>query len=119
MAGYSRAHRTIDSVAADARKITSALGSKLGEEDDDRVLDVIVELTPDPAEASTAPALREAFEKAVQPVSEAISGYGGEVVDAAWINRTVHAKLPATKVAELTGLPEVAALDVPHRLEPE
>lgn len=99
-------------------KITDELGSQL-QQNEDKVLDVIVELAPDPAEPATAPEMREAFEKAVEPVSAAISRYGGEVVNSAWLNRTLHAKVPATKVPELTDLQEVAALDVPHRIVPE
>ncbi len=99
-------------------KITDALGSRL-ERQEGELLDVIVELTPDPAEPATAPEMQEAFEKDVEPVSAAISRCGGEVVNSAWLNRTLHAKVPAIKVSELTGLREVAALDVPHRIERE
>jgi hypothetical protein len=100
------------------QKITDALESQLQQEQD-KLLDVIVELASDPAEPSTAPEMRAAFEKDVEPVSAAISRYGGEVVDSAWLNRTLRAKVPAVKVSELTDLREVAALDVPHRIERE
>lgn len=85
----------------------------------DEMLDVIVELTPEPVKPSTPPEMREAFERDVEPVSAAISRYGGQVVGSAWLNRTLRAKLPAVKVPELSDLHEIAALDVPHRIERE
>jgi hypothetical protein len=97
------------------RKITPALGSRMRQDDADPLLDVIVELAPDAADGSM-PEAREAFEKAVEPVSSTIRQYGGEVTGGAWLNRTLRAKLPAASVHALTGLHEVAALDVPHRV---
>src|SRR5215217_716889 len=98
------------------QKITPALGSRMQEERGDAPLDVIVELTPDPVEPESVPELREAFEKAVEPVNSAIARCGGEVTDAAWLNRTVRAKLSAAGVHELTELHGVARVDVPHRI---
>ncbi|HWG09250.1 MAG TPA: hypothetical protein VN672_09605 [Solirubrobacteraceae bacterium] len=98
-----------------SRKITPALGSRMREDDADPLLDVIVELASDPADRSI-PEAREAFEKAVEPVSSTIRRYGGEVTGGAWLNRTLRAKLPATSVHALTGLHEVAAIDVPHHV---
>jgi hypothetical protein len=86
------------------------------ERSEDPVLDVIVELTPDPIEANSAPEMQKQFEKAVQPVSAAIDRYGGEVVDSAWLNRTVHARVPAPRLEELSRLQEVATVDVPHQI---
>ena len=101
------------------RKITEALVTQLGGAPDE-VLDVIVELTPDPAgKPTTAPEMKESFEKAAQPVNEAITRHGGEVVDSVRLNRTLHAKVPAAKVAELTDLDEVVALDAPRGITPE
>jgi hypothetical protein len=101
------------------QKITEALETQL-DSAPDNVLDVIVELAPDPGgEPTTAPEMKESFQKAAQPVNEAISRYGGEVVDSVWLNRTLHARVPAAKVTALTGLDEVAALDAPRPLTPE
>jgi hypothetical protein len=100
---------------ADRQKITSALDSQLRQVRDE-LLDVVVELSPDTTEAATAPELRDSFEKAVAPVSEAISRSGGEVVDSAWLNRTLRVKIPAAEVPELSDMREIAALDVPHQV---
>ncbi|HEY6730199.1 MAG TPA: hypothetical protein VI039_04155 [Solirubrobacterales bacterium] len=100
-------------------KITEELGTQLGGAPDD-LLDVIVELSPDPAsESESMAAEKESFEKAAEPVDEAISRHGGEVIDKAWINRTLLAKIPAAKVAELTSLDEIVALDAPRQIELE
>jgi hypothetical protein len=96
-------------------KITGALQSKL-EQSEEPLLDVVVELIPDPVEADTAPEMQKQFEEAAQPVSAAIAGLGGEVMGSVWLNRTVRAKLPAVKVPELSRLQEVAAVDVPHQI---
>lgn len=99
-------------------KITAELGSQL-QQDRDRPLDVVVELSPDSTEASSAPEMRKAFEKDVAPVSELISRCGGEVTDTAWLNRTLRAKVPAASVPRIEDLGVVAALDVPHRITRE
>ncbi|HEU5251863.1 MAG TPA: hypothetical protein VFU16_00875 [Solirubrobacterales bacterium] len=101
------------------RKITDALERQLVAPPD-VPLDVIVELAPDPVGSSaTAAEMKESFEKAAAPVNEAIARKGGEVVDSVWLNRTLHAKVPAANVRDLTGLEEVAALDSPRPIEPE
>jgi hypothetical protein len=106
-------------MASDAQaKITNELESRLRQRKGD-VLDVIVELVPDSAAPSSPPEMRAAFERELAPVSDEISRCGGSVVGSAWLNRTLHAKVPAAKVAKLRDLREVAVLDVPHALEPE
>jgi hypothetical protein len=100
-------------------KISPALESRLGAEDDD-LLDVVVELERAAPEGSpSVPKLREAFERDAAPVSGAISSLGGEVTDQAWLNRTLRAKVPASAVSALADHDAVALLDVPHRLTPE
>jgi hypothetical protein len=99
------------------QKITEDLRSRL--QQPDAVLDVIVELAPEATKVRTVPERREAFEKAVEPVHDAIVRCGGEVVGSAWLNRTVRAKVPAVKVSALGDLHEVATLDIPHRIHRE
>jgi hypothetical protein len=99
-------------------KITPALGSRL-RSDGRELLDIIVELEPDTDDVSTAPKLQESFERAAEPVTSTISDLGGEVIGKAWLNRTLRAKVPAGRLRELTGLDEIAALDVPHRITPD
>jgi hypothetical protein len=96
-------------------KITQALKSQLHREE--ALLDVVVELEPDPQGPATAPEMRSAFAESVRPVSAAIDSYGGEILDEVWLNRTLRARMPAAKVAELGDLEEVAVLDVPGQVE--
>jgi hypothetical protein len=109
----------------DAAKLTPELTTRLAQADADDVLDVVVELDPQTEPAAATPqsrreqiALRkETFIHDVAPVEEAIHEAGGEVVDRAWINQTVRARVPAQGVEQLSELDKVAALDVPRRLE--
>lgn len=100
------------------QKISPELGSRVAS-DGNSVLDVVVELGPDTQDAPTAPKLRQSFELAAEPVTSTITNLGGEIVGKAWLNRTLRAKIPAQRLAELTGLDEVALLDVPHGLTPD
>jgi hypothetical protein len=99
-------------------KISPALGSKMDSEGQELV-DVVVELEPHSGDTPTAPVLKDSFERAAEPVTSTIAGLGGEVTGKAWLNRTLQAKVPAKRLHELTGLPEIAALDVPHRITPD
>jgi hypothetical protein len=99
--------------------ITPALRSAAAGEPDDGLLDVVVELAPDPSVPRSVDALREAFAQAAAPVQEAIEGLGGSVVDGAWINRTLRARVPAGRLDAVSSLEAVRALDVPHTLKPD
>ena len=109
----------------DAAKLNPELATRLAQADAHDVLDVVVELDPQSEPPAAAPqsrseqiALRkETFGHDVVPVEEAIHEAGGEVLDRAWINQTVRARVPAQGVEQLSELEKVAALDVPRRLE--
>ena len=111
----------------DAAKLTPDLTTRLTQAAADDVLDVVLELHPQPGPAAAAPQSRseriavrkETFSHDVAPVEEAIHESGGEVVDRAWINQTVLARVPAQAVEQLSELEKVAALDVPRTLEAE
>jgi len=108
-------------------KLTPDLTTQLTQAAGDDVLDVVVELDPRTGPATATPqsrseqiALRkEAFSNDVVPVEEAIHEVGGEVVDRAWINQTVLARVPAQGVEHLSELEKVATLDIPRALEPD
>jgi hypothetical protein len=113
----------------DAAKLTPDLAAQLAQADADDVLEVILELEPKSEPPAAAPQSREeqialrkeAFNHYVAPVEEAIHEAGGEVDPdgRAWINQTVKARVPAKGIEQLSELEKVAALDVPHRLEPD
>ncbi len=108
-------------------KLTPDLTNRLTQAAVDDVLDIVLELDPKPEPEVATPqsrseqiALRkEKFSRDVVPVEETIREVGGEVVDRAWINQTVLARVPARGVEELSEIDKVAALDVPRTLEPE
>lgn len=64
-------------------------------------------------------AARTAFENDLDAVRGTIAAAGGEVLEAAWINRTVRGSVPAGALAELAADERVAAIDLPRRLEPD
>jgi hypothetical protein len=85
----------------------------------DELLDVVVELHPDDADAASIAGARDSFERAKQPVAELISQVGGSVTGEAWINHTLRASVPANALQVLSGLDQVDAVDVPHPITPE
>ena len=105
-------------------KVTPDLAAAVDDAKDDQLLDVVVEL----AGADDAPPgdrgakiahLRRTFEAHATPLEELIRSLGGEVVANAWLNRTIHARVPARAVDELARSGSVAALDKPRRLQPD
>ena len=100
-------------------KIRPELAAEVGAAESSKLLDVIVELDANPDEATDMATAKEAFERAALPVSEAISGYGGQVLEGAWINNTLRARMPAKAVSDLAGTAGVSAVDVPHAIEPD
>ncbi len=108
----------------DARKLSATLADRLDHADAADLVEVVVELQAAPPagtgdgmpRAARIAAARDAFGVASYPVERAIQSAGGEVVDAAWINQTVRAKLPASAVASLVKLHEVRLLDLPRTL---
>ena len=104
---------------AQSPKITSDLAAEVDAVDDANLLDVIVELDGDLDEAPDIAAAKAAFERAAEPVSEVISGSGGEVLEGAWINHTLRARVPARAVTAIAAADGVSVVDVPHAIHPE
>lgn len=99
--------------------ITPDLAAQLDAAESTDVVDVIVELAGGGDEASDMAAAKEAFNRAAGPITEVVAGVGGEVVDGAWINHTLHARLPAAAVPDVADADGVAAVDVPHAVQAE
>jgi hypothetical protein len=108
-------------------KVTPHLAGVLDEAPDDRLLEVVVELA-EPDKTADRPAadrseriahLKESFHAQATPLEESITSLGGEVLGKAWINRTIHARVPAKAVPELARAGSIAAVDTPHGLTPE
>jgi hypothetical protein len=63
--------------------------------------------------------MKESFNAQATPLEESIASLGGKVLGKAWINRTIHARVPAKAVSELARAGSIAAVDTPHGLTPE
>ena len=98
-------------------KITSALAAEVDAAESSNLLDVVVELAGDDPEAADMAAAKAAFARAAEPVSEVISAAGGQVLEGAWLNHTLRARVPARALPEVAGIEGVTAVDVPHGLE--
>jgi hypothetical protein len=106
-------------------KITPPLAETLDAADPNESVVVIVEMTPRaaatrafaPSERQQQIAMRRAaFAEQASPIEQTIESAGGEVLDRAWINNTMKARVPAGAVRKLVELDGVEALDVEHRL---
>lgn len=109
-----------------AAKLSRVLAERVDQAAPGEVLDLVVELHPRRVESAPGASreeriapVRDAFQRDAAPVEAAIQALGGEVVDAAWINQTVRARLPAAGVARLAELSQVVMLDVARRLSSE
>jgi hypothetical protein len=106
-------------------RITSDLESRVQGLEEKHLVDVVVELRPvdePPSEGSRLErihALKDAFDGASAEVERAVQAEGGEVVDRAWINQTVRAKVPASAIPLLALRDDISVIDVPHAIEPD
>lgn len=106
-------------------RISSDLGSRIQGMGREQLVDVVVELRrPEepPIEGSRAErirALKEAFDRQAPEIERAVQAEGGVVLDRAWINQTVKARVPAGSIPNLAARDDITAIDVPHALEPD
>ena len=100
-------------------KITPDLAAEVEAVESSNLLDVVVELNGDLEQAADVASAKAAFERAAVPVSKVIAGSGGEVLEGAWINHTLRARVPASAVSDVAEAEGVSVVDVPHAIEPE
>lgn len=106
-------------------KVTSDLESRLQGSDDAQLLDVVVELRGSVptqhggSRLAQMQALKDAFERSAADVERVVMAEGGEVVDRAWINRTVRIRVPAKAISRLAEHDEISVIDVPHAIKPD
>jgi hypothetical protein len=101
-------------------KIAPALDSVKSVGSPEELVDVVVELTGDAQGGhNDIPALKAGFAKLSRPVSRVINDLGGEVLGEAWINRTLRARVPGSRIEDLSTLDEVSLVDVPHKITPD
>lgn len=105
-------------------KITENLKKHLQQGQSQSCVTVLIELTPFMPDAGVPAVSRSekialhknAFNKELQPVAEAITIQGGEVTDAAWINHTLQANVSPESIEALAQLKEVQSIDLPRQL---
>lgn len=105
-------------------KLTEGLKDFLKTNSPQNLVEVIVELTPATQTEAAEPTSRtekiafrkQSFLQDLEPVAKAISNQGGEVIDSAWLNQTVKAKLSAEGIEQLSQLNQVSAIDIPRRI---
>jgi hypothetical protein len=98
-------------------KITPDLAAEVDAAESSNMLDVVVELNGDLEEAGDVVTAKAEFERAAEPVADVISGLGGEVLEGAWINHTLRARVPAGAVSDVAAADGVSVVDVPHAIE--
>lgn len=104
-------------------KLSSALREKIAKSDGHDLLDVIIELRSDPVETSPSGDRKQAiaarkihFIRVIEPVEDTVQKLGGKVLGHAWINRTIHAQVPADGIDRISNIDQVNLLDLPHPL---
>ncbi len=109
-------------------KITPHLNDYLNRNPSDDKVEVVIELSPidtQPIHASDAPRnekmaqIKDAFQKNLEPVQQAIQNAGGDVTDSVWLNQTVKARIPAANIHSLANLDGITAIDLPRTLTSE
>ena len=114
-------------------KISPALSERLQGAGGDDVFEVVIELRPLQsssgvrgggirAAGSSRPSMQAAkasFTREISPIVRRVQRAGGEVIGAAWLNRTLKARVPARGVEPLTDLAGVVAVDAPRVLQAE
>lgn len=109
-------------------KLTPGLIQRLDAAAGDPMIDVILEVcVPSPARPAAQglsrteaiAANKQRFFETVAPVEKHVTSLGGEILERAWINGCVRARVPASSVRRLADADGVASIDVPHHLTRE
>ncbi|HEV3457316.1 MAG TPA: hypothetical protein VHG32_12215 [Thermoanaerobaculia bacterium] len=109
-------------------KLTSQLRRHLATTPEGYPVEVVVELgtkTHAPrgravaGRAAKIAALKRVFSASAEPIERAIESSGGEVLDRAWLNQSLKARLPREAVVALGEREDVERLDMPAPLQPD
>jgi hypothetical protein len=111
-------------------KLTAKLAEHIQKTGVGDMLDVIVELDPargqdilsqsgDLSRQDRIARLQEDFTEQSAAVISKIAEAGGEILDHAWVNKTLKVRLPAESLGEIAQEAEVKAVDLPEILHPE
>jgi hypothetical protein len=109
-------------------KLSSDLRRTLAASRKGDTVDVVVEVgkkdgvAAEPASGDRAEkiaALKMHFSASAEPIERAIESSGGEVLDRAWLNQSLKARLPREAVEALGEREDVDLLDTPRTLRPD
>lgn len=108
----------------DVAKLSPRLAEHLESVDEGSVIDVIVELNvldvpKSGSREERVASLKEGFERELRPVANTVAAVGGQVVDTAWVNQTMHGRIPAGQVSRLAEEEMVSHIDLPVMLRAE
>lgn len=110
-------------------KLTDKLVEHIEKTGDD-MLEIILELDPtrgqeivsgsgDLSRQDRIAKLQEDFTQQAAAVAAAIEKAGGEVLDHAWINKTLKARVPVGSIDTISEDAEVTAVDLPEKIQLE
>ena len=110
-----------------AKKQTSILNKAVSAAAHEDSLQVVLELKEmdqalAPATASREERIqlgRQSFARHIQPLKDKIAILGGEVLDEAWLNSTISARVPKRGLEELEHDERVQSIDLPRAIERE
>lgn len=111
-------------------KLTDKLVEHIGKAAAEDMLEVILELDPTRGREIIAESgemsrqdriakLREDFTRQAASVASAIEKAGGEIIDEAWINKTLKVRLPVESIGQITDDETVTSVDLPETIELE
>lgn len=111
-------------------KLTEKLAQHIEKTSGADMVDIIVELDPargqeimsGSAELSRQDCiakLKEDFTDQASAVAAAIEKAGGEILDHAWINKTLKVRVPVESIDRITADKEVTAIDLPEKIQLE
>lgn len=105
-------------------KLTANLRRRLAATSAGQPVEVVVEVgtkaraaaAPEAGRAEKIAALKKSFAASVEPIERAIESSGGEVLDRAWLNQSLKARLPREAVELLGERDDVERVDMPELL---
>lgn len=105
-------------------KVSPTLADQVVDHADDDQVYVVVELRPGTAAATGTRAqkiarLKREFDEEAAPVKQAIEDLGGEVLEGAWLNKTLRTRLPKWALEQLEKDDRVALLDATRSIRAE
>ncbi len=108
----------------DTNKITDGLMGLLKKAQPGNEIEVVIELSSNAqhpelkklSRTEKIASLKKAFNIELEPIVNEISNHGGNIIDSAWINKTVNAKVSFKCIEDLSQLKEVTAIDLPNQL---